>query len=126
VPSLFNKTVAVLSGMLDYRAKRHQVLTSNIANLDVADYRAADVALRGEGSGKAAPLSPRTTHPRHLPFTGVKGEEAVATEVEVSPDRPVLDEQMARLSENHLMYNAAIEMLARKFRTINAVLKEGK
>ena len=49
VLSLFNKTVNVLSGMLNYRAKRHQVLLSNIANLDVPEYKASDLALKNPG-----------------------------------------------------------------------------
>ena len=48
VLSLFNKTVNVLSGMLNYRAKRHQVLLSNIANLDVPEYKASDLALKNQ------------------------------------------------------------------------------
>ena len=49
--SLFNKTVDILSGMLNYREKRHQVILSNIANLDVPDYQATDLVMKNAGAG---------------------------------------------------------------------------
>jgi flagellar basal body rod protein FlgB len=33
---------------------------------------------------------------------------------------------MVNLAENHLMYNTAVELLARKFKSLNTVLKEVK
>ena len=37
-----------------------------------------------------------------------------------------IDTEMANLAENNLMYNMTVEMLARKFRGLNTVLKETK
>jgi len=53
-------------------------------------------------------------------------ESAGDCELTVREDKGSLDKEMATLSENHLMYNATIEMLARKFRGLNTVLKETK
>jgi flagellar basal-body rod protein FlgB len=38
----------------------------------------------------------------------------------------VIDTEMVNLSENQLMYNMTVDMLSRKFRGINTVLKETK
>jgi flagellar basal-body rod protein FlgB len=37
-----------------------------------------------------------------------------------------LDTEMAKLAENNLMYNLAVELLARKFKGLDTVLKEAK
>ena len=41
--ALFNKTANLLSQMLEYRAKRHNVIVSNITNIDTPDFRPADM-----------------------------------------------------------------------------------
>ncbi len=127
--SLFNKTVDILSGMLNYREKRHQVILSNIANLDVPDYQATDLVMKNAGAGgKNNPPTVRlkTTHSRHLMPKRISMESVGDSELTVREDKGSLDKEMATLSENHLMYNATIEMLARKFRGLNTVLKETK
>jgi flagellar basal-body rod protein FlgB len=127
--SLFNKTVDILSGMLNYREKRHQVILSNIANLDVPDYQAAELVLKNAGAraDNAPPaVHLRTTHGRHLAPKPVRMGAPGECELTVREEKGSLDREMATLSENHLMYNATIEMLARKFRGLNAVLKETK
>lgn len=127
--SLFNKTVDILSGMLNYREKRHQVILSNIANLDVPDYQATDLVMKNAGAGgKNTPPSVRikTTHSRHLTPKRISMESVGDSELTIREDKGSLDKEMATLSENHLMYNATIEMLARKFRGLNTVLKETK
>jgi len=121
--------VDILSGMLNYREKRHQVILSNIANLDVPDYQATDLVMKNAGAGgKNTPPSVRlkTTHSRHLTPKRISMESAGDCELTVREDKGSLDKEMATLSENHLMYNATIEMLARKFRGLNTVLKETK
>jgi flagellar basal-body rod protein FlgB len=45
-------------------------------------------------------------------------------ELRESEEAVKIDTEMANLSENHLMYNMTVEMLARKFRTLQTTLKE--
>jgi flagellar basal-body rod protein FlgB len=37
-----------------------------------------------------------------------------------------LDSEMTKLAENNLMYNLTVELLARKFKSLNTVLTETK
>ncbi|MDI9571112.1 MAG: flagellar basal body rod protein FlgB [Pseudomonadota bacterium] len=126
--ALFNRTVDVLSGMLNYRSRRHQVLLSNIANLDVPEYRAAELTLKNvkEGNSSAMPpVSLKTTQRGHMPSRGMTSDGIIGdVELKTQEGKVSLDREMASVSENHLMYNATIEMLARKFRSLNTVLKE--
>ncbi|MCX5853729.1 MAG: flagellar basal body rod protein FlgB [Deltaproteobacteria bacterium] len=119
---LFNKTINVLSGMLDYRTKRHKVIVSNVTNMDTPDFKPSDVTFKNE-LGKTGKLTMTTTAPGHiLPGKGSAGP--VQYEIKTSEESGKIDTEMANLAENHLMYNTTVEMLARKFRGLNTVLKE--
>ena len=125
--ALFGKNVDILSAVLDFRSERHKVITSNIANIDTPNYRPKDIVFQEElkemieskegvkvtGTGKG-----------HFPVQGKPGEadyEAVETGKQVD-----LDTEMAKLAENNLMYNLAVELLARKFKGLETVLQEAK
>jgi flagellar basal-body rod protein FlgB len=121
---LFNKTMDLLSGMLDFRSKRHKIILSNIANIDTDDFKPSDISFNSE-FGKTSSLQMTTTDSRHI---GPKetNSSAVSFEIKTSDEKVKIDTEMANLAENHLMYNMTVDMMARKFRGINTVLKETK
>jgi flagellar basal-body rod protein FlgB len=121
---LFNKTMDLLSGMLDYRSKRHKIILSNIANIDTDDFKPSDISLNGE-FGKTSSLQMTTTDSRHIGPKETKSSP-VSFEIKTSDEKVKIDTEMANLAENHLMYNMTVDMMARKFRGINTVLKETK
>lgn len=139
--ALFSKTIDMLSIMTDYRAKRHKLIASNISNLDTEGYKPSDLNFKKDlkqlmGEGKKITLAKTQdaidesrnvvisrTNRRHLPE---KNDRNVEYEAKITGDRVKLDVEMANLAENQLMYNTTIEMLARKFRSIDSVLKEAK
>ncbi len=124
--ALFGKTFDMLANLLEYRDQRHQLISSNIANIDSPDYRPVDLKfdsmLDQAGFGnRQVELS--KTDPRHLPR-----QDAGLGEFEVvhSREKTDVDTEMVRLAENHLMYNMTVEMLARKFRKISNLLQDAK
>lgn len=125
---LFDKTIGLLSTMLDYQSQRHKVIASNIANIDTPDYTAKDLVFHKElddamRDGETPGII--RTDARHLPVSvGMNNGDNL--EVIDSGEKVDIDEQMGKLAENHLMYNMSIELLARKFRGLNSVLKEVK
>jgi len=121
--ALFDKTVGLLSNMLDYRNKRHMVVVSNITNIDTVDYKPSEVTFKNEFE-KAGQLALKTTNAKHLPPPNTDG--SLNYEVTTSEENVKIDTEMANLAENNLMYNTTVEMLARKFRGLNTVLKETK
>jgi flagellar basal-body rod protein FlgB len=127
--ALFGKTIDMLSKMLDYRARRHQLITSNVANLGTPDYRPADLEFSRsleEAAGSSPGAVPlRTDNPRHIRGQ-TDGESGASYTVRREETKAGLDREMARLAENQLWYNMTVEMLARKFRSIDNVLKETK
>ncbi len=126
MPPLFNKTFDVLSNMLTYRSKRHQVILSNVTNLDTPGFKAADLTFRKDlrdamvNKDKVQMIK---TQDRHM-APGEKSNDPGNYEIRESEEAVKLDSEMANLAENHLMYNMTVEMLARKFRTLQTALKE--
>jgi flagellar basal-body rod protein FlgB len=116
--AIFDKTIDKLSDIITYRTKKNEVHLSNITNIDTAGYKPSEVEFRNEMKAASAMLN--RTDTRH--FLGSKGGDNFTV---VQKDEKVnLDKSMATLAENQLMHNTAVEMLARKFKTLQTVLKE--
>jgi flagellar basal-body rod protein FlgB len=119
---LFNKTMNQLSGMLDYRSKRHKIIISNVANIDTEGFKPSDLSFK-QALGTTNSIQMATTDPGHI---GRKENGVGLGEVITSDETVKIDKEMANLAENQLMYNMTVDMLSRKFRGINTVLKETK
>lgn len=123
---LFDQTFDRLEFMLDYRSERQKVLTANVVNMDSSDYRPKDLvfARQLETAMKGSAAVPMTrTDPGHLP-AGPAALSKNALEVVAMGNTVTMDDSMMKLTENQLQYNAGIEILGRKFRIINDVLRE--
>ncbi len=123
---LFGKTIDLLSHMLDFRAARHKVIVSNIANLDTPDYKPRDLLFEtnlSEAMGKGDAVALSRTQAKHLSsFPGRGGHFQVSQ----TGDKVEIDKEMTNLAENNLTYNLTVELLARKFKGIDTVLRETK
>lgn len=122
--ALFGKTVNLLSTMLGFRADRHKLIAANVANIDTPDYQPAELTFKSSlaeemGKGK---LKLFRTDKRHLPAASGTSDYRVTH----SAEKVELDTEMANLAENQLMYNLTVEMLTRKFKGVDNVLKEAK
>ena len=95
---LFNKTINLLSGMLDYRSKRHKVIVSNIANIDTEDFKPSDISFKNE-FGKTNSIQMTTTVPGHIGRKDNKSSP-VSFEMKTSEEKVKIDTEMANLAEN--------------------------
>ncbi len=119
--ALFGKTIDMLSDLVGARSQRHDVLASNVANIDTPGYEPKDVDfqnLLGSMQGKGIRMA--KTNGKHFPASTPGG----SLEIVKTGDRVDMDREMVTIAENHLMHNASIEMLARKLRGLQSVLKE--
>ena len=124
--ALFGKTFNLLSTMLDFRSERSKVISSNIANLDTTDYKQADYVFK-EDLRRAMDLKVRLSRTNEKHFPNAKDEiTGNDCQLVTSDEKADLDKEMTNLAENQLMYNLSVELLARKFRGINNVLKDTK
>ena len=133
---LFKGTLPLLEKALDLRSLKHNVTVSNIANKDTPNYKAFDLIVEEElkkamGSGKELGLT--RSRRGHLPGRAIGGS-AVRLEIndtlELSLKRDGntvnIDKEMAKLSENNLMYNALAQIIAKKFQGLKNVIQGGK
>lgn len=119
---LFDQTIGVLERSLDIRTPRHRVLSSNIANSETPDYEAKDIPFQRilERSMNQYSISPLTrTHPKHLP------EEMITDmEVETVPGGVNIDQEMTKLAENNLRFQAEVQALLKKFEALKFTISE--
>lgn len=133
---LFKGTFPLLEKALDLRSLKHNVTVSNIANKDTPNYKAFDLIVEEElekvmGSGKELGLI--RTRRGHLPGRGVGGG-AVRLRIDNTSQLSLkrdgntvnIDKEMAKLSENNLMYNALAQIISRKFKGLKDVIQGGK
>lgn len=130
---IFDKTIGLLGRALDLRTGRHQTITANIANQDTPGYKATEIrfqeALNAASGAAGIPLE--TTHRAHISPDG-PSSAASPVPVPTSGGSPRLDgntvngeREMAKLAENTLMYNATVQMIAQKFRTLKDAIRGG-
>ncbi|MGD0623610.1 MAG: flagellar basal body rod protein FlgB [Thermodesulfobacteriota bacterium] len=119
---LFDHTIGVLERSLDIRTPRHRVLSSNIANSETPDYEAKDIPFQRilERSMNQYSIYPlKRTHPKHLP------EEMITDlEVETVPGGVNIDQEMTKLAENNLRFQAEVQALLKKFEALKFTISE--
>ena len=127
---LFDQTMGTLNRSLDVRTARHRVLSSNVANAETPNYAPKDLPFQKilersvEGSS-AIPL--RKTHPRHFPEP-VSLTSDWTGEVESQPggEGVNIDQEMAKLAENNLMFQAGVQALVKKIEALKMTISEGR
>ena len=130
---IFGGTISLLEKTLDLRSMRHNLIISNVANIDTPNYKAFDIIIKEElektmGAEKAIKLE--NTRSKHLPGRetcpgNVKSRDSGDQQITLRNDGNSvdIDREMAKLSENNLMYNALAQIISRKFTGLKDVIK---
>ena len=123
---MFGGSYSVLKSVLDRRAQRHRLLSSNIANIETPNYSGSDLAFKSRlrhyiESGKK-PVELTRTNVKHFP-RGKPGFGPMSQVVDTGPVK--LDIEMAKLAENNLMYNALVQVLSKKYSGVRHAIIEG-
>lgn len=124
VNKLFGGSIEVMHQALNLRNERQGLIQSNIANLETPGYKVQDFPFEKameramSGRGQLA-----RTNPGHI---GVGPSEAARPGQYRQAERPVdLEEEMLKLSENQLMYQATSQLITKKFEGLRQVIDEG-
>ena len=132
---LFDRTISLLSRVMDLRAHNHKVIISNIANADTPDYKEfrmhVDEALKNHSdSGGARRL--RRTSRAHFPIgrrdarrARVTREPTPANSLRGDGNTVDPDRSMSRMAENSLLYNTAAQILNKKLQGLKAAIQGG-
>jgi len=135
---LFNTTVEILGKNIDLRARNQNLISSNIANAETPNYTPKALAFEDELQGAlkgASKGAQARTNDRHLSLKGSANriQSVTGRVVETPAKTPGKDgnsvefeNEMGRMMENQIMYNASVQILAKQFGEIKMALREGK
>jgi flagellar basal-body rod protein FlgB len=136
VNAIFDTTVNLLGKTLDLRARRQNLISANLANVETPGYTPTDLSFEAElkgalnKGGKAG--NTNTANPRHIPLKG--GSAALELVVGQSVELPgkgtgpdgngvELESEMGRMAENQIMYNASVQLLTKKFEMMKQAIR---
>jgi flagellar basal-body rod protein FlgB len=139
IDNLFGTTINLLAKNVDLRSKNHGHIAGNIANAETPHYRAKTFSFETQlqdavKDGKGRAVSSVPVHPRHIPLKGsantiedVQGaiEETVPPGMGKDGNGVDLEREMGRMAENQILYNASIQILAKKFEGLKNAVKGG-
>ena len=129
---MFGRTYEVLSNSLDISAKRHNLIASNIANMDTIGYKPKDLDFKKTLKRVMAPPNPpdmSQTHKKHyagfnVNSSSINGENSEDVDI-YHLDSVNIDTEMTHLVENNIKYRTATEMLLRKMEKLRYAIREG-
>lgn len=125
----FQKLLDVVRVSLKLRAKRHELISSNIANVDTPGYRRKDLPFeRIMETYLSAERTLKTTHPRHFPRRERNLEDLIRTyEAKTlgTPNNVSLEEEMGTLIENQLLYESTLQALSKELERLKEIITEG-
>ena len=128
---LFDKTMTLVQRSMDIRASRHRILSSNVANIETPEYVSRDLPFQKVFEHcleDSSALSMRKTHPAHLPAAeGPLSQDFTSPiETDPGPGGVDIDQQMSRLAENNLMFQAGVQALIKKFEALKVGISESR
>ncbi len=132
---LFGNTLAMLERSLDLRSRNQKMIVSNLANLDTPNYKAFKMMVADQMAGHpegGAQVTMTRTRSGHMAPGRTATETMRAERIDHNPlsmrgdgNTVELEQEMANLAENTLMYNTATRLVANKFNLLKSVIKGG-
>ncbi|MAX16886.1 MAG: flagellar basal body rod protein FlgB [Nitrospina sp.] len=126
VPTLMKKSLNMMS-------TRQNLISSNVSNVDTPGFKASDIDFQAqfrEALGSKHGLNIKSTNEKHFgPDTSsVKDltpdpfeEETAAKSNGNNVD---IDNEMAKMAENQIMYNATVQLMMKRGGTVRAAITE--
>lgn len=131
----FDTTMNLLQKVLDLRTRNQQIISSNIANAETPGYSASSFEFETQlkyalSAGKLKPVPIQQSHIPLSPqnISQVQGDIVVHRDKTGVGDRNSVsvDQEMVKLSENQILYEAAITMLNKKLAILKYVANDGR
>lgn len=134
---LFNFADRLQMASLDQRLKRGEVIGSNIANSETPGFRALGYDFEEQLASLAEldkNLKLKVTNDHHLHNAFTRADGRIEPDVYVVPTETVpedgntvdVDDQMARMAQNQILYRSAVEMLNRKVGVLRYAINGGR
>ncbi len=125
INKIFDETFDLVKVRLGLDVKEHELISSNIANIDTPNYVARKLSFEKtlERFMSDYTTSLKTTNPRHFVF-GAGGPEDNNFVVDETGEVDI-DKELSRLAENSIHYQALINVLNKKFTLLKLAISEG-
>ncbi|MBI3814705.1 MAG: flagellar basal body rod protein FlgB [Nitrospinae bacterium] len=127
-------SIDIYKKVLDFRSERHNLISSNIANINTPNYKSSDISFEEQLRAVVDSESSKglmKTHERHLP-TGLKEIEKVSPEVVIDNTPPGIDgnnvdidKEVTKMAENTIMYNAVAQLVKDEFEGLKYAIDQG-
>ncbi|PHR29456.1 MAG: flagellar basal body rod protein FlgB [Desulfotalea sp.] len=134
--NLFDQNMQLLSKVLDLRATKAQVISSNIANAETPGFSPSRFQFEDDlatAIGHTTKLQMQTSNKAHIPlgpsnFNNVNGKIIIDKDVSgIGDDNNVsVDQEMMALSENELLYETSAQLLKKKLTLLKYVISGGQ
>ena len=114
---------SILERVVHQANVRNGVLASNIANVDTPNYKARDVSF-GQVLGTEMGLV--TTDPKHLAGNNAEGSvepRADDTQPWADGNNVELDQEVAKMTENAMFFQAGVTLLSKKVQMFKNALR---
>jgi len=133
---LFDTHFTLLERSLDFRTRRNNLLSANVANLETPGYKSRDMVFE-EALGKAMkaqqPGPLRVTDDKHFDGRRATPLELVKPQVitTASPDAALdqntvnMETEMAKIAENQVAYQALTQIISSRFNKLKLAIREG-
>jgi flagellar basal-body rod protein FlgB len=129
---IFGRPHQVIANSLDISARRHNLISSNIANMDTIGFEPSDLDFQKtlkRAMGDREPDYLDKTNSRHL---SPVDEDSFSMNGDNSEDVDIyhldsvnIDTEMMNLMENNIKYKTTTELLLRKMTMLNYSIDEG-
>lgn len=135
IGGMFTRSDYVKMGSLNLRLERQNVINSNVSNAETPGYRALgydfESQLQSLTDGEEMPM--KASDPRHYVNSMTEADGSIQAEVYVRPTESVgqdgntvdIDQEMAQMAENQLLYKATVELINKKLGTIKYAISNG-
>ncbi len=139
IEGIFSNTISLLGKSVDLRAKNQNLIASNIANVETPNYVPKTLAFEQELQGalksrQSGQMPASTPHARHIPVRGAHNGSAVQSVTGKILETPAktpgkdgnaveLEDEMGKMAENQIMFNASVQMLGKKFEGLRTAIK---
>lgn len=132
----FDTNMQLLGKVLDLRAQKAQVISSNIANAETPGYHSSRFDFEEDlanALGRRKGVTLRTSHETHIPI-GPANFDSINGKIVTEYDQNVIgdgngvsvDQEMLALSENELLYETSAQLLKKKMTLLKYVISGGQ
>lgn len=129
--TMFGGTIQTLQQSMDYASLKNKTISNNIANVDTPNYKAKDVQFKNVLSQEMGSFDAKRTNSKHIPFSS-SGSSPFSvtlnrnTEYNHNGNNVDVDQEMSDLAKNQIYYQALVDRLNGKFRSLESVIKGGR